>query len=311
MDSSTTLRFCILMILASTLIYSVSAQTSEVTVRIINSQPKVLGLYANPIVKPSQTEIIWCASTLEDLNSFKDLTSQKAFIVASSGVKKYPDLSYSEQTAISRGFFLTGFVLDSTAPEGVWSCEVECSDTAGDRASNQTPFTVFQASCGNGVQDAGEEKTDCGGGCMPCACKNGVKDDEEAGVDCGGQCKYCTDKGDLKLTVPSAVNVGETIPVDVKAGKNGIVSLVRVTKPSGKYLIFRTDDSTHLAIPSDEAGTWLVQADLYGYVPAEAKVNVRTPTTTYVVGAVVVIVLLAIIYLLYKRFRKKQLPNSP
>jgi hypothetical protein len=309
MDLRFSVRMCapalaVLLLISS----SASSQTTDIKVQIINSPPKAYDVYASPVVKSGQTDVVWCTAALEDLNSYKDIRNESAYVgVPSDGgylQKQESDLMDSDQVSVIKGTLMAGFVLGPQATGGRWACVVEGWDNAGAKASNKTTFMVYPRTCGNKVQDAGEESIDCGGPCMGCSCVNSVQDGGEIGLDCGGPCMGCADKGALNITSPLEVTAGEVIPVQVNVGNKGMVSLVRVTKPSGKSIVFKTEDSGVLTLNSDETGTWTIQADMYGYQGAQTQVEVKTSIMTYVVVAIVLLAAVVLV-LIVLRARKK------
>jgi hypothetical protein len=281
MDSSRQLRPWLITLTALLLITPAAcAQITDIKVQIVNAKPKAQSVHATSIVKSAATDVVWCTGVLADLNSYKDFKILKAYIGIPSEEgyiqKMESDFLVDEQTSVTEGLVTAGFVLTESAAYGTWNCVIEGVDHADDKASGQASFTVSPASCDNGAQDMSEESLDCGGSCLPCSCKNGVEDKGETGTDCGGPCGYCPDKGLLMLTVPPTVNSGDVITIQVKAADKGVASLIRATKPSGKLIVFKTDDSGVLNLNSDEAGRWRIQADLYGYAPAEGTVEVKS-----------------------------------
>jgi hypothetical protein len=291
-----------------------SSQVTEVRVQIVNSPPKAYDVRATPVVKSGQTDIVWCTGVLEDLNSYKDFKTQSAFIgVPSSGgyiQRQESDLFNAEQVSIIKGQIVSGFVLPAQTTPGDWACVIQGSDNADAKASNSSTFKIAPQTCANKVKDQSEENVDCGGPCIPCHCYNGVKDENEAGIDCGGQCLACTDKGPMTITAPEAITSGEVISVQVKSGNKGMISLIRATKPSGKTIVFKTEESGILTLPSDETGTWNITADMYGYKPALVQVQVKTSMITYLIAAVIMLAV-AVLILIVVKSRKKTPPQQP
>jgi len=309
-------KACFTCILAVYLLSCIAASqtATEVKVQIINSPPVAYDVQATSIVKSNSTSIVWCTGAAEDLNSFRDIKIESAFIGMPSEAgflqKRSPNFLQTEQVSVIKGIVLAGFVTDSTTPYGKWACVVQASDSSEAKGENKTFFTIAPESCGDGIQDYSEESIDCGGSCTPCTCFNGVQDGTETGVDCGGLCKYCREKGTLSLTLPSDVSFGEVVPIQVKTDNKGMVSLIRATKPDGGYIVFKTDDSGVFTLKPDQVGVWKINADLYGFAPAQANVNVRTPMTTYLIYAVAAVIVLLIIYVIYQKLIRKKGPKT-
>jgi len=287
-----------------------SSQTAEIKVQILNTPPKAYNVYAANVVKTNQSAVVWCTGVLEDLNSFKDFKTETAFIgISSNGgyiQRRECDFIDVYQTSVTQGTVLAGFVVGPEAAAGEWSCVIEGADNADAKATNKTSFMIYPQTCDNKIMDSGETNIDCGGPCTPCTCFNGVQDEGEADADCGGPCTYCTGKGTLSLAAPNEVTAGEVITVQVSTGGNrGMKSLVRATKPNGETIVFNTDDSGMVTLTSDEAGEWRIKAELYGYRPAEARVQVKTPVTPYILAAVAVLAL-AVLALVTVKSRRKQ-----
>lgn len=303
MDYSRVLRLCLALITISSAMQTASAQVTDIKVQIINSPPKTLDSYAPAVVKSGGTDVAWCMATVEDLNSFKDIQKEAAYI--ESPARQESDYISVEQTSVLKGDILVGFVLPESADAGAYTCVIEATDNSDAKASAKPGFKAYPKTCADKAQDAGETGIDCGGPCMPCTCADGVMDGAETGVDCGGPCQYCRDKGQLAITVPPAVTAGEVIPVQVKSGNKGMTSLIRAVKPSGKTIVFKADESGVLNLNSDETGVWRIQADLYGFGPAEASVEVKASMTPYILVSVAVLII-AVLALIVLRGRKKR-----
>ncbi|MFH0863268.1 MAG: hypothetical protein V1875_09625 [Candidatus Altiarchaeota archaeon] len=295
-------------IILLTLLLPASSQMTEIKVQIVNSLPKAYDVAASSVVKSGQTDIVWCTGSLEDLNSYKDIKTVQAFIgMPSSGgyiQRQEQDFLAAEQTSVIKGEIVAGFVLGPQAQPGEWACVITGQDSGDAKASNASTFKVAPKTCENGLTDGGEESVDCAGQCLQCHCFNGVLDDREIGVDCGGVCTSCPGKGTLALAAPKEVTTGEVISVQVKSDNKGMASLIRATKPSGKTIVFKTEDSGVLNLQSDETGIWNITADLYGYKPATAQVQVNTSMTPIIIGAVILLGL-AVLALIVQRSRKK------
>jgi len=293
------------------LLVPVSPQITEVRVQIVNSLPKAYDVAASSVVKSGQTDIVWCTGTLEDLNSFKDFKSVQAFVgMPSEGgyiLRQDSDLLDAEQVSVIKGQVLAGFVLGPQVQPGQWACVISGKDSADAKASNSSAFKVAPKTCNDRIMDAGEESADCGGPCLPCHCYNGVQEPAEDGLDCGGQCQACQDKGSLSLAAPKEVTTGEVISVQVKSENKGMASIIRVTKPGGKTIVFKTEDSGVLNLQSDETGTWKITADMYGYRPAAAQVLVKSSMTPIIIGAIVLLAVAVLALILMKAKRKPQI----
>ncbi len=308
MDFKRPLTMSLLLLLLST----ASAQLTDVEVKIVNAKPSTHSLHATSVVKSDSSNVVWCVGVVEDRNSYVDLRSKKAFIGMRSngGYIQQRDSSFlvAEQESVTSGSILAGFYLGRNTPYGVWSCVIECTDNAEDKAVNSTTFVVAPSHCGNNALDENEEAVDCGGPCLPCSCGNGVLDEGEEDVDCGGPCIMCT-SGSLTLSAPSEIVKDGALEVRVTAGGEGVKSLVRVTKPGGETMVSSTDDAGRLTLEADTAGEWFLQADLYGYEPAEAAVGVKVDYTPYLIAVAAIALLAAAIYLYRKKLRMKDKPT--
>jgi hypothetical protein len=309
---SAAIRLCFLTLLIAS---CACAQTASVRVQIVNIPPRVADVQAPPVVKSGGSDVAWCLAGVEDLNSFRDVKVETLFVgIPSEGGfvgRTGSDFLSVEQTSVIRGVAVAGFVLGADAPVGKWACVAEAADTAEDKGENRTDFQALPTACGNGVSDGGEEAADCGGQCVPCTCGNGVRDGGEEAVDCGGQCRYCTSKGALALTMPSALNAGEVATIQAKSGNNGVSCLMRATRPDGKLLVFKTDDSGVWGLQTEEPGIWRIQADLYGYVPTEGTFEVRGPPTNYLIpAAVIALIIIVALHMLMRRRRRISMAAS-
>ncbi len=280
----------------------VSAQSSDIKVRILNSPPQVLEVTATSVLSPKDSAIVWCTAVCEDLNEFKDVVP--LFYIGmpkddSITNRIDPAMILRKRTSVIRGQGIAGFVITPSAPHGPWQCFLNATDSIGDYDIGKASFRVMPGSCGNDLADSNEKGTDCGGPCVPCSCTNGLTDGSEQGVDCGGECKQCLTKGALTLNILPHAGLGGTILGQVLANGNGTMSLIRVTKPSGELLVLTSDEDGAISLIADQAGIWDMRADLYGMMGASAKIQVGAsgggydmPDISWVLILVVVIALL-------------------
>ena len=289
-------------------VFSVSSQSSDVNVKIVNSPPTIRDVTAYSQSLSSVPEIVWCSAVFEDLNTFQDIADIELTIALpqSEGFKdiQSPKFTSINRLSVIRGEYVAGFVVDSDETLGPWICMATCRDSAGDVAQNTAVFKLMPPSCGDGILNGDETGIDCGGPCLSCDCSNQVKDEFEEDIDCGGNCNYCKTQS-LRIIVQDVLEVGDMINIQVMSEDGGMAALVRITDPSGKFNSFHTDDSGVLNIPAEYSGNYVVQADLLGYKNAKRTVLVNSSYPPYVVVALAGIIIFAVAaYILFKKKRK-------
>jgi len=277
-----------------------SPQVTEMRVQILNSPPKAYEPRSYGVVKSGGMDVAWCSSTVEDLNSFKDIVSLQGRMDGAGRIDAL--MTGADERSIVQGFVYAGFALDRDVRAGEWRCTVGGSDNAGARAENSSALQVYPLLCGNRVKDAYEEDADCGGPCMPCTCRNKIRDGGEEGMDCGGPCGPC--KGsNLGLEAPSEAYVGEPVEVLVHSSGVGVKSILVVSGESGYAKAYVTGASGEINVTFPGAGRYRLQAELLGYEPAEVVVEVKTPLTTYLIILAALVMAAAAVILAFRKIR--------
>ncbi len=266
-----------------------ASQVTEMRVQILNSPPKAYDARSYSVVKSGGMDVAWCKATVEDLNSFRDIVSLRGYLEGGGRVDAL--LTGSDERSITAGVIYAGFALDRDARAGEWRCAVGGKDNAGDLAEGNSTLDVYPVLCGNRVKDAYEEDADCGGPCMPCSCRNKVLDAGEEGLDCGGPCGYC-EGGNLRLEVPPEAYVGEPAEVLVHYSGVGVKSIIVASGRPGYAKAYATGSSGEANVTFPEAGRYRLRAELLGFQPAEAEVEVKTPLKHYIIPVAVALAVL-------------------
>ena len=289
---------------------SMACAQSEISVRILNSPPRVLDIWANPAISANDSDIVWCLAVYEDMNRFSDVDPRFHIGKPSNDGLAHitePHLVLrTEQTPI-RGKALAGFVIEPDAPQGVWHCIINASDSSGEYDTAVANFNVMPKTCANDILDTGERGIDCGGPCMPCTCDNGILDTGERGIDCGGPCGICPALGSLSIEALPNFPQGGKVFGQVLLNGTATQSIVRIVGPCGQSIILASDADGLFSFLPENPGKWVIKADLYGISQAVKTIGVGdSESNQHPKIPWQPIVLLTLSYAIYRFYRAKR-----